>query len=311
VRHPFPESSRSIHRLTELQNKEYEAELFQLQVELVKLQDWVKKTGARIVILFEGRDAAGKGGIIKRILERVSPRVFRLVALPAPTERQKTQNYAQRYIEHLPAGGEIVIFDRFTVSPTGKRCTMVSFSRGKLLEPMAAGLHSLPGGGEGAPQRVRAARGLMEKARSMMAGLGGVMGNKGAESGMSPRKQSTPSQRDTQKENAMKHRQVGVRVVAVVLGLLLLAGLSVAQSGGSMGQSIPDKMPSMSQAKDLIDINSATKEQLSSLPGIGDKYSDKIIAGRPYANKSQLVSKNIIPQGVYSKISSMIVAKQK
>jgi len=95
-----------------LGKREYEAELFKLQVELVTLQDWVKKTGARIVIVFEGRDAAGKGGIIKRILERVSPRVFRLVALPAPTERQKTQIYAQRYIEHLPAGGEIVIFDR-------------------------------------------------------------------------------------------------------------------------------------------------------------------------------------------------------
>src|ERR1700761_4011848 len=95
-----------------MNNKEYEAELFKLQVELVKLQDWVKKTGARIVILFEGRDAAGKGGIIKRILERVSPRVFRLVALPAPTERQKTQMYIQRYMEHLPAGGGGVIFDR-------------------------------------------------------------------------------------------------------------------------------------------------------------------------------------------------------
>jgi len=95
-----------------MKNKEYEAELFKLQVELVKLQEWVKKAGARIVIVFEGRDAAGKGGIIKRILERVSPRVFRLVALPAPTERQKTQIYAQRYIEQLPAGGEIVIFDR-------------------------------------------------------------------------------------------------------------------------------------------------------------------------------------------------------
>jgi polyphosphate kinase 2 len=95
-----------------LGKKQYEAELFKLQVELVKLQEWVKKTGARIVILFEGRDAAGKGGIIKRILERVSPRVFRLVALPAPTERQKTQMYAQRYVEQLPAGGEIVIFDR-------------------------------------------------------------------------------------------------------------------------------------------------------------------------------------------------------
>jgi len=97
---------------TKMKNKEYEAEIFQLQVELVKLQEWVKKTGARIVILFEGRDAAGKGGIIKRIMERVSPRVFRLVALPAPSNRQKTQIYAQRYIEQLPAGGEIVIFDR-------------------------------------------------------------------------------------------------------------------------------------------------------------------------------------------------------
>ena len=95
-----------------MKNKEYEAELFKLQVELVQLQEWVKHTKARIVILFEGRDAAGKGGIIKRIMERVSPRVFRLVALPAPTERQKTQIYAQRYIEQLPAGGEIVMFDR-------------------------------------------------------------------------------------------------------------------------------------------------------------------------------------------------------
>src|SRR5215469_15894369 len=92
--------------------KEYEAEIFRLQVELVKLQEWVKSTNARIVILFEGRDAAGKGGMIKRIMERVSPRIFRVVALPAPTERQKTQLHAQRYIEQLPAGGEIVIFDR-------------------------------------------------------------------------------------------------------------------------------------------------------------------------------------------------------
>src|SRR5271166_4339415 len=95
-----------------MKNKEYAAEIFQLQVELVKLQEWVKKTGARIVIVFEGRDAAGKGGIIKRIMERVSPRVFRLVALPAATDRQKTQLYAQRYMEQMPAGGEIVIFDR-------------------------------------------------------------------------------------------------------------------------------------------------------------------------------------------------------
>jgi polyphosphate kinase 2 (PPK2 family) len=91
---------------------EYEAELFKLQVDLVKLQDWVKSTNARIVIVFEGRDAAGKGGMIKRILERVTPRIYRVVALPAPTERQKTQIPAQRYIGQLPAGGEVVIFHR-------------------------------------------------------------------------------------------------------------------------------------------------------------------------------------------------------
>jgi len=102
----------SLGQIAKMKNKEYEAEIFQLQVELVKLQEWVKKTGARIVIVFEGRDAAGKGGIIKRIMERVSPRVFRLVALPAATDRQKTQLYAQRYMEQMPAGGEIVIFDR-------------------------------------------------------------------------------------------------------------------------------------------------------------------------------------------------------
>ena len=95
-----------------LSKKDYERELFKLQIELVKMQDWVKHTGARIVVVFEGRDAAGKGGVIRRILERVSPRVFRLVALPAPTEREKTQIYAQRYIAHMPAGGEVVIFDR-------------------------------------------------------------------------------------------------------------------------------------------------------------------------------------------------------
>ena len=95
-----------------LSKRDYESELFKLQIELVKMQDWVKHTGARIVVVFEGRDAAGKGGVIRRILERVSPRVFRLVALPAPTEREKTQIYFQRYIAHLPSGGEVVIFDR-------------------------------------------------------------------------------------------------------------------------------------------------------------------------------------------------------
>ena len=92
--------------------KAYEAELARLQVEIAHLQTWVKATGARIVIIFEGRDAAGKGGMIKRLTERVSPRVFRVVALPAPSDRQKTQVYMQRYFEQLPAAGEVVIFDR-------------------------------------------------------------------------------------------------------------------------------------------------------------------------------------------------------
>jgi len=92
--------------------KEYEAELARLQGELVSLQEWVKHTGAKICIVFEGRDTAGKGGTIKRIVGRVSPRVFRAVALPAPTEREKTQMYFQRYLEHFPAAGEVVIFDR-------------------------------------------------------------------------------------------------------------------------------------------------------------------------------------------------------
>ncbi|MBP1871322.1 hypothetical protein LPJGGPFB_00533 [Ensifer adhaerens] len=92
--------------------KRYEKEMARLQVELAHLQAWVKKAGARIVIIFEGRDAAGKGGTIKRITERVSPRVFRVVALPAPTDREKSQMYMQRYIAHMPAAGEIVIFDR-------------------------------------------------------------------------------------------------------------------------------------------------------------------------------------------------------
>ncbi|MEQ9617166.1 MAG: polyphosphate kinase 2 [Phycisphaerales bacterium] len=90
----------------------YDAELLRLQVELCKLQRWVRETGERAIIVFEGRDAAGKGGIIKRITERVSPRVFRVVALPAPSSREKTQLYVQRYIEHFPAAGEVVIFDR-------------------------------------------------------------------------------------------------------------------------------------------------------------------------------------------------------
>jgi polyphosphate kinase 2 len=95
-----------------LSSKEFDAELRKLQGELVKLQYWVKAKGLRVIVVFEGRDAAGKGGIIKRITERVSPRVFRVAALPTPSEREKTQMYMQRYITHFPAAGEIVLFDR-------------------------------------------------------------------------------------------------------------------------------------------------------------------------------------------------------
>src|SRR5688572_32934090 len=94
---------------SKLKRSAYEAELEKLHVELVKLQEWVKHTGAKVCIVFEGRDGAGKGGTIKAITERVSPRVFRVVALPAPTEREKMQMYIQRYLPHLPAAGEVVI----------------------------------------------------------------------------------------------------------------------------------------------------------------------------------------------------------
>jgi polyphosphate kinase len=95
-----------------LRRKEYERELEKLQGELVAMQEWVKATGAKVCVVFEGRDTAGKGGTIKRITDRVSPRVFRVVALPTPTEREKSQMYAQRYITHFPSAGEVVIFDR-------------------------------------------------------------------------------------------------------------------------------------------------------------------------------------------------------
>jgi len=95
-----------------LSRKEYDRELAKLHVELVKLQQWVQLKGLKVCVVFEGRDGAGKGGTIKAITERVSPRVFRVIALPAPTEREKSQMYAQRYLPHLPAAGEVVIFDR-------------------------------------------------------------------------------------------------------------------------------------------------------------------------------------------------------
>src|SRR6202140_5461015 len=95
-----------------LKRKTYEKELSKLQVQLCHLQEWVKEKKLRVIVLFEGRDAAGKGGTIKAMTEKVSPRVFRVVALPAPSDREKSQMFVQRYLQHFPAGGEIVIFDR-------------------------------------------------------------------------------------------------------------------------------------------------------------------------------------------------------
>ncbi len=98
--------------MTKMKNKEYEKELRKLQAELCQLQEWVKHKGHRVIIVFEGRDTAGKGGTIRALTERVSPRVFRVVALPAPSDRERTQMYLQRYMVHFPAAGEIVVFDR-------------------------------------------------------------------------------------------------------------------------------------------------------------------------------------------------------
>src|SRR6266404_5723274 len=107
-----------------MKRKEYEKELRKLQTELCRLQEWVVHAGLRVIVVFEGRDAAGKGGTIKAIMERVSPRVFRLVALPAPSEREKTQLYAQRYMQHFPAAGEVVIFDRSWYNRAGVEYVM-------------------------------------------------------------------------------------------------------------------------------------------------------------------------------------------
>jgi polyphosphate kinase len=107
-----------------LKRKEYEKELHKLQVKLCHLQEWVKEKKLRVIILFEGRDAAGKGGTIKAMTEKVSPRVFRVVALPAPSDREKTQMFLQRYMQHFPAGGEIVIFDRSWYNRAGVEYVM-------------------------------------------------------------------------------------------------------------------------------------------------------------------------------------------
>jgi polyphosphate kinase 2 len=115
-----------------MKRKKYEKELRKLQAELCHLQEWVKQKGERAIVIFEGRDGAGKGGTIKAITERVSPRVFRVVALPAPTERQKSQMFMQRYIEHFPAGGEIVIFDRSWYNRAGVEHVMGFTSKGEV-----------------------------------------------------------------------------------------------------------------------------------------------------------------------------------
>ena len=125
-----------------LKRKEYEKELRKLQAELCQLQDWVKHKGLRVIVVFEGRDAAGKGGTIRAITERVSPRVFRVVALPAPSDREKTQMYMQRYITHFPAAGEIVIFDRSWYNRAGVEYVMGFCSKEqhqRFLEALPAG----------------------------------------------------------------------------------------------------------------------------------------------------------------------------
>ena len=107
-----PITSKVAGKTGKIKNAYYESELARMQIELVTLQEWIKKEGLKVVVLFEGRDAAGKGGVIKRITQVLNPRVCRVVALPAPTEREKTQWYFQRYTEHLPAAGEMVLLDR-------------------------------------------------------------------------------------------------------------------------------------------------------------------------------------------------------
>src|SRR5215217_4735092 len=123
-----------------MKRKEFESELRQLQVELVRLQTWVKAAGARVIVIFEGRDTAGKGGVISRITQRVSPRVFRHVALPAPTEREKSQLYIQRYMAHFPAAGEIILLDRSWYNRAGVErvmgfCTEDEYERFMRLVP--------------------------------------------------------------------------------------------------------------------------------------------------------------------------------
>jgi polyphosphate kinase len=127
-------AKKGVNDGTRLKRKQFEKELRRLQAELCKLQDWIKYKGLRIIVIFEGRDAAGKGGTIRAITERVSPRVFRLVALPSPSDREKSQMYMQRYMQHFPAAGEMVIFDRSWYNRAGVErvmgfCTKQEYQR--------------------------------------------------------------------------------------------------------------------------------------------------------------------------------------
>jgi polyphosphate kinase 2 len=129
-----PGDPDAVEQITRMPKKTYEKELFRLQAELVKLQEWVRTEGARLVVIFEGRDAAGKGSTIKRVTEFLNPRIARINALPAPTEREQTQWYFQRYVDHLPAAGEIVLFDRSWYNRAGVEhvmgfCTKEEYSR--------------------------------------------------------------------------------------------------------------------------------------------------------------------------------------
>jgi polyphosphate kinase 2 len=127
-------------KVVRLPRRPYEAELFRLQAELVKMQEWVRTEGARIVVIFEGRDAAGKGSTIKRVTQYLNPRVAQIAALPAPTEREQTQWYFQRYVEHLPAAGHIVLFDRSWYNRAGVEHVMGFCSKGEY----ARFLHQAP-----------------------------------------------------------------------------------------------------------------------------------------------------------------------
>ena len=138
--------ARELKTIADLQHKStidrrlYFRELLRLQAELVKMQDWVMHTGYKLVVIFEGRDAAGKGGVIKRVVQRLNPRTCRVVALPAPTEREKTQWYFQRYVPHLPAAGEIVLFDRSWYNRAGVERVM-NFATGDQVEDF---FHDVP-----------------------------------------------------------------------------------------------------------------------------------------------------------------------